>query len=225
MINILISLIYIILSFTLTIIIYKYYGKYGLYCWMCMLVIICNIQTIKLAEIFGFCISLGNISYGAIFLTTDILNEKYGKKSSESAIKMSFVIMILFTLFMMLFLNYKPSNIDFSQNAFEVIFEFIPRITIGSLIAYYISQRCDAIIYNYLKRKYNKVWISNNISTIISQIIDTFIFVTISFLGCIEIKELSSLIITMLLVKWIIAVLDTPFMLLTLKIKKIRELN
>ena len=73
--NLLISIIYLILSFSLTLFIYNKYGKYGLYSWICVLVIICNIQTIKLADIFGLTISLGNISYGALFLSTDILSE------------------------------------------------------------------------------------------------------------------------------------------------------
>ena len=50
--NLLISIIYLILSFSLTLFIYKKYGKYGLYSWICVLVIICNIQTVKLADIF-----------------------------------------------------------------------------------------------------------------------------------------------------------------------------
>ena len=75
--NIIISAIYLILSFAITIFCYKKYGKYGLYIWMSVLVIICNIQTTKISELFGLTISLGNISYGALFLTTDILTEKY----------------------------------------------------------------------------------------------------------------------------------------------------
>ena len=223
--NLYISLLYLILSFSITIIIYKEFGKYGLYCWMCLLVVICNIQTMKLSEIFGFTISLGNISYGALFLTTDILSEKYGKKSANDATKLSFVFMILFTVLMYLFLQYKPSETDFSQDAFLTIFNYIPRVTIGSLIAYYISQRSDVFLYNKLKQKYNKVWISNNISTIVSQVFDTLIFVMISFLGTMSLKEIFDLIITMICFKWIIAILDTPFMLLILNIKNNRELE
>lgn len=217
--NLVLSIIYLILSFAFTLLIYKYFGKYGLISWMCILVVISNIQTIKIIDLYGYNISLGNISYGALFLTTDILTEKYGKISSNNAIKISFILMIFFTIFMYLFLKYKPSSVDFSNGAFNQIFSYIPRITIGSLLAYYISQRCDTFIYSLLKDKYNKVIISNNISTIISQIIDTLIFVIISFIGVISNKEMISLIITMLIIKWIIALLDTPFMLIAMKIK------
>lgn len=168
---------------------------------MCILVVMCNIQTVKLSEIFGLTISLGNISYGALFLTTDILSEKYGRKAATSATNLSFLFMILFMIFMYMFLHYKPSTSDFSQSAIETIFSFMPRITLGSLSAYFISQRCDTYLYERLKNKYNKVWISNNISTIISQIIDTLIFVSIAFIGTINMNELISLIITMIIFK------------------------
>lgn len=186
---------------------------------MCVLVIISNIQTIKVAEIFGLTISLGNISYGALFLTTDILSEKYGKKTTNNAIKSSFIVMIVFTILMFIFLQYKPSDIDSSQNALLVVFGYVPRITIASLIAFYISQRCDAYLYNKLKIKYNKIWISNNVSTIVSQTVDTLLFVLVSFIGVMDFENIAELIITMILFKWVIALLDTPFMILTTRIK------
>jgi hypothetical protein len=186
---------------------------------MCVSVIICNIQTIKLSEIFGFTVSLGNISYGSIFLCTDILSEKYGKEAANKATKLSFLTMIIFTILMQIFLQYTPSQTDYSEASLKVIFGSLSRITVGSLLAYYTSQMCDAFIYSMLKKKYNKVWISNNLSTIISQVIDTFIFVIISFYKTMNTSNLINLIITMIIFKWIIAILDTPFMLLVNKIK------
>lgn len=163
--NIILSILYLFISFTLTLVFFKKWGKYGLFIWMCLSVIICNIQSIKLSDIFGISISLGNISYGAIFLSTDILSEKYNKEITKKATLLSFVVMLSFTILMLLFLQYDPSVTDFSQNSLNTIFSFIPRITIGSLVAFYASQMIDTIIYSYLKEKYHKVWISNNVST------------------------------------------------------------
>jgi len=191
---------------------------------MCILVIICNIQTIKIAEVFGLTISLGNISYGALFLTTDILSEKYGKDATLTATKLSLIAMLIFSVFMYIFLQYKPSELDTSHNALLQIFNYIPRVTFASLTSCFLSQRCDAYLYSKLKKKYNKVWISNNVSTIISQTIDTLLFVLLSFLGIMNLEDIIQIIITMLLFKWIIALLDTPFMMLAAKIKN-NELN
>ena len=133
--------------------------------------------------------------------------------------------MAIFALLMYIFLQYKPSKIDFSQDALVTIFSYVPRVTAGSLLAYYISQRCDAFLYSKLKAKYNKVWISNNVSTMVSQIVDTLIFVMIAFVGIMNYTEIIDLIITMILFKWVIALLDTPFMILVTKIKDNQELN
>ena len=76
-----------------------------------------------------------------------------------------------------------------------------------------------------LKKKYNKVWISNNVSTIISQVLDTTIFVLIAFVGTMKLNDIISLMITMIIFKWIIAILDTPFMLITTKIKNNKGLE
>lgn len=223
--NIIIALIYLLLSFTLTILCYKKYGKCGLYIWICISVIICNIQTVKLSEMFGLVVSLGNISYGSIFLSTDIISEKYGFEAAKIATKLSFIVMIIFTIMMQLFLYYKPSSIDVTQTSLINIFNYMPRITIGSLTAYYISQICDAKIYSILKQKTNKIWIKNNISTFISQIIDTIIFSSIAFYNTMSNIDLIKLMITMMLFKILIAVLDTPFMILITKMKNIKELE
>ena len=78
--NLVISLIYLMITFFVTLLFFSKFGKYGLYIWICISIIICNIQTIKTTEIFGVTISLGNVAYGAIFLSTDILSEKYGER-------------------------------------------------------------------------------------------------------------------------------------------------
>ena len=222
--NLIISIVYLLLTFSLTVLIYKKFGRVGLYIFMSVSVIISNIETIKLIDFYGVTVSLGNISYGSIFLITDVLSEKYGKESCKKAISFSFLMMVIFTISMKLFLSYTPSSIDNSNEAFLTIFNYMPRITIASLLAYYISSSCDAYLYSYFKNKYNKIFISNNLSTFISQIIDTFIFCTISFFNTMSVKDLVSLGLSMLIFKWLVALLDTPFMYLANSIKKVEEL-
>lgn len=217
--NFIISIIYLLFSFSFTLFCYKKFGKYGLFIWMMLSVIICNIQTVKLSEICGFVTSLGNISYGAVFLTSDILSENYGKDECMKAIWFSFMGMLVFTILMSLFLLYIPSSSDTSQQAFMTIFSYLPRITIASMISYLVSQMLDTHLYQFFKCKFNKIWISNNASTLISQLVDTILFTMISFLGVLSFFELVELMLTMLLFKWIIAIIDTPFMMLASKMK------
>lgn len=92
--NLLISVLYLLLSFSFTMLMYKKFGKIGLIVWLSALLIISNIQTVKITEFIGFSVSLGNTTYGGAFLATDLLSEKYGKKESVKAIRLSFIIMI-----------------------------------------------------------------------------------------------------------------------------------
>ena len=224
MINLLISIIYLLSTFTITCICYKKYGRVGLFVWMCVSTIICNIQTVKMIDVFGFTTSLGNISYGAIFLTTDILSEKYGEKEARKSIILSFFTLLIFTASMSLFLKYIPSSIDTTNDALKLVFNFLPRITIASLINCILSQLIDAKMYKILKDKFGKLWVSNNGSTIVSQITDTLIFVFIAFFGVIPFINMVQMAITTLLFKVIIALLDTPFLYHVTSIKSSGEL-
>ena len=224
MINLLISTVYLLCTFTITCLCYKKYGRIGLFVWMSVSNIICNIQAIKMIDVLGFTTSLGNISYGAIFLTTDILSEIYGEKEARKAIVLSFLTLIVFTGSMSLFLGYIPSSVDTTNDALKVVFNFLPRITIASLVNCIVSQFIDARMYKILKEKYGKLWISNNGSTIISQLSDTIIFVLIAFAGVIPAVNMVEMAITTIVFKIIIALLDTPFLYYVSNIKENGEL-
>lgn len=223
--DILLTIIYLALTFIVTLLCYKFFGKYGLIIWICVCIIMCNIQTVKIGEFLGLTLSLGNILYGAIFLSTDILNHKYGKHWAFHATKLSFIVMIAFCIFMYLFLFFTPSPIDTSQSALEIIFSYVPRITFASLVAYYIGQTCDIHIFQFLKKKFNKLWLSNTGSTAVGQTVDTILFVTIAFAGLIPGNEIIEIILTMIAVKLLIAVCDTPFMYIANSIKKVKEIE
>ena len=194
-----------------------------MFLWIAVATIVSNIQTIKLVNIFGIETSLGTILYGSTFLATDILNLKYGSKVAKRTIPIGFISMIVMTIFMCICLAYIPSNNDFSQDSLITIFTVNIRITIGSLTAFGISQLIDTLLFEKLHRKYNKLWLSNNASTMICQLIDTVIFCFITYLGLVELSSIFEIMISMYLFKFIIALLDTPFIYIANKIKKVNE--
>ena len=216
---------YLILTFIVTLLCYKFFGRYGLIIWICTCIIMCNIQTMKIGEFLGLTLSLGNILYGAIFLSTDILNHKYGKAWAIKSTHLSFIVMVAFCIFMYLFLQFEPSSLDTTQSALETIFSYVPRITFASLLAYYIGQTCDIHIFQFLQRKFNKLWLSNTASTSIGQTVDTLIFVTIAFAGLLPGIEIFEIIVTMIIVKLLIAICDTPFIYIADRIKSVREIE
>lgn len=209
----------IILCFSTTVIIYKKMGKTGLFIWVVLASIISNIQTVKLVNLFGIETALGTVMYGSLFLANDILSEQYGKKEAIKTIYLGFLAMIIMTIFMGISLLYVPSSSDFANESLKTIFTLNIRITLGSLIGFSISQFIDATIYELLNNRKCPIWIKNNVSTIISQLFDTIIFCTVTYFGTISFPVLFSIMISMYIFKFVISLLDTPFLYIAKKIK------
>ena len=202
---------------------YRLFGKTGLYIWIPISVIVANIQVTKTIEIFGLEATLGNIVYATSFLATDILNENYGRKSATKAVWIGFFALICMTVMMNLALWFVPAESDFAQESLRTIFSIMPRIAAGSLVAYGVSQFHDVWAYNFWKgrrpqRRY--IWIRNNLSTMVSQLIDTVLFVFIAFYGIFEGGVLLQIALSTYLLKWLVAAADTPFIYWARSIKE-----
>ncbi|ABR29901.1 membrane protein [Thermosipho melanesiensis] len=213
--NELLWLVLMVANFTSILIFYRYFGKTGLFIWTALATIIANIQVLKTVELFGFVATLGNIVYGTTFLVTDILSENYGKKEARKAVLVGFLSLITMTIMMQIALLFKPDASDFSQDALVTIFSFMPRIVIASLAAYWLSQLHDIWAFHLWKKRLPQtkyLWIRNNLSTMISQFIDSFVFCFIAFWGVYELNIFWSILWTTYFFKWIVAAADTPFL-------------
>ncbi|MET3291084.1 VUT family protein [Brevibacillus fluminis] len=207
------GIIFVLVNFFFFLICYRMFGKTGLYAWVGVATVLANIQVVKTIELFGFVMTLGNTMYGTIYLTSDLLNEKYGEKEAKKAVWFGFFTLIMTTVIMQMVLLFQPQEGDVAQPALQTIFGLMPRLALGSLCAYVSSQFIDVKIYSFLKRAFPKreqLWIRNNGSTIISQLIDTLIFCTIAFAGFYPANVWFDIFITTYLIKFVISVATTP---------------
>jgi queuosine precursor transporter len=218
MYNELLWLIEIIANFLLIILAYRLFGKWGLIMWIPVSTIIANIQVVQTIELFGFSATLGNVVYATSFLITDILSENYGKKEANKAVWIGFYSLISVTLLMNLALLFRPLEADdfsgVTHSALNTIFSLMPRIALASLTAYLISQRHDVWAFHFWKNRFpkdNQLWLRNNLSTMVSQLFDSAIFVLIAFWGVFETSILAEIFLTTYLLKWLVAAADTPF--------------
>lgn len=216
--NELLWLAMLLANFLLIILAYKLFGKWGLIMWIPVSVIVANIQVVQTVKLFGLAATLGNIVYATSFLVTDILSENYGKQEAKKAVWIGFFSLISMTLLMNLALYFKPlEGDDFSlitHNATSTIFKLMPRIAVASLIAYLLSQRHDVWAFHLWKKRFHKdhqLWLRNNLSTMVSQLIDSSVFVLIAFYGVFETAVLFEIFVTTYFLKWIVAAADTPF--------------
>ncbi|MCB1218375.1 queuosine precursor transporter [bacterium] len=222
--NSLLWLLFLLFDLCMVVVVYRLFGRVGLYGYIVMAIITANVQVVKLVNIFGLETTLGNIMYGSIFLCTDILNEVHGKKEANRAVWMGFMAMVLMTLYMQIGLKFAPSQFDEGQSgAMSTIFGFLPRITIGSLLAYLASQLLDVTLFAKLKQRTEGrlLWLRNNASTLVSQAVDTTIFVFVAlgpidfFFGTALVSDpavLGSIWASSYIMKLIVALADTPFL-------------
>ena len=139
----------------------------------------------KLIQIGPFVMSIGILPWPIVFLTTDLINDYFGK---EGVKKLSFITAALIGYsFIVLFLaitipaarGISPVN----DEQFKAVFGQSMWIIVGSIIAFLISQLIDVYIFSYFKKKTgnNKIWLRATGSTIISQLFDSFIVLGIAF--------------------------------------------
>ncbi|MDY0221689.1 MAG: queuosine precursor transporter [Desulfobacterium sp.] len=207
----------LVVNFSFIIIIFRLFGKTGLYAWVPIAAIVANIQVIKLVEIMGITATLGNIVYASSFLVTDILSELYGKKEAKKAVYLGLFSLVAMTILMNMALVFTPAPDDFSQESLKNIFSFMPRIAGASLVAYFISQSHDVWAFEFWKNRSpsgRHLWLRNNASTMVSQFIDSSLFTLLAFWGVFPLTALFEIFWTTYLLKWVVGVADTPFIYL-----------
>jgi uncharacterized integral membrane protein (TIGR00697 family) len=218
---------FILLDLGLVTLIYRFFGKTGLYVVIVASIITANIQVVKTVEIFGFVATLGNVLYGSIFFATDILSEVYGKKAARRGVWLGFIGMLLMTLWMQLGLRFIPHASDFAQGPLATIFGLMPRIAAGSMVAYLVSQHHDIWAFLYWKKrtKGRFLWLRNNASTMVSQAIDSIIFCSIALWGLYDTDTWLQILVSTYVMKLIVAAVDTPFLYLAKKIRPAPEVE
>jgi uncharacterized integral membrane protein (TIGR00697 family) len=139
----------------------------------------------KLIHIGPFVMSIGIIPWPIVFLTTDIINEHYGrvgvrKLSFITAGLIGYAFVILFTAIQI------PAAVGIStvtDAQFYAVFGQSLWIIVGSLVAFMLSQLIDVSIFWMLRDKTGgkMIWLRSTGSTVISQLIDTFVVLGIAF--------------------------------------------
>lgn len=201
---------------------YKLFGKSGLIGIIAGSVVMMNILVNKSVIIFGIGATSGNVFYAMMFLATDILSENYGGKEARKSIMIGFFISIFTMIGAWVALAMTPAPWDFAHEPLSLILTPMFRIVAGSMIAFFVSNMLDTYTYQWLKNKFPKqLWIRNNGSTWSSQFVDTLLFATIALLGTMPIEAWLQVVLSTYILKLIVAIIDTPFLYLVAKKRKV----
>lgn len=220
--NNLLLIISIIGIFSLILLIKKFFGKTGLIGWMGIASILANILILKGVEILGIDATLGNVLFASNFLVTDILTENYGYKEAKKGVRWAIVAVIIYLIIGQGALLFIPSAADTMQPLFETFFSFAPRITLASVSMFALSNFVDIKLYEWLKEKTNnkKMWLRNNLCTIICNGGENFLFYMLAFAGIMSIGEIVAIALSATIIEIIIALCDTPFLYLSKRVKE-----
>ncbi len=173
----------------------------------------------KLIQFGPFTMSIGIIPWPVVFLSTDLINEYFGKKGVRILTLLT-VFLILYT-FLILFggMNIPAAGISpVPDEQFRVVFGQSMWIIAGSITAFLASQLIDVVVFWFIRHRTGRkmIWLRATGSTVISQLIDSFIVTGIAFwlTGKLAFGEYINTASTGYLVKLIIAVLITPLIYL-----------
>ncbi len=181
--------------------------------------------------ILDFNLTAGAVIWPVVFISTDVINEYFGKKgvrkiSFLSAFLIAYIFVIIFLVTKLvpasfwLDLNDQDSegnafNINY---AFQTIFRQGLGIIIGSLTAFLIAQLLDVFIFQRLRKLTGKkmIWLRATGSTLVSQLIDSFIVLWIAFyaFGNWSIDQILAVGTMNYIYKFVVAIMLTPLIYL-----------
>lgn len=177
-------------------------------------------------NLFGSAVTLttGAICYPLTFLITDIIGELWGREKANIAVRWGFVCQLISTAIIII-ARYLPATEAVMQDSYVNLLGQNWVFVLASLTAYTVSQHWDVWVFHNIRDNYIKKhgstkggkWIWNNASTCTSQMLDSIIYVVIAFgfgFGWLFDSSMHSVMINMIigqiLVKVVIALLDTP---------------
>ncbi|MCP5501558.1 MAG: queuosine precursor transporter [Leptospiraceae bacterium] len=179
--------------------------------------IMAEVTSSKLFTVFGFVMSFGVVPFPATFIVTDLLNEYFGKKVVRFTTFIGMIMILFAFLIIIIGLNIpamQGSPVD--DVSFERVFFNSGLIIIGSIIAYLIGQLIDIQVFHFLRKKTQGryIWLRATGSTIISQLIDSYIVTFIAFSKYKTTPELFEISTTNFSYKMLVAIGITPLIYL-----------
>lgn len=176
----------------------------------------------KFVTVFGLTIPVGMIAYPITFLATDLISEFYGRRRASFLVWVG-LGMNAFMLLIMTIGFYASPDAIWSEgilkgdnpdavNTYATVYGYMVRGTIASMIAYLIAQLTDVHLFHFWKELTGgkHLWLRNNGSTMISQILDTIAVISITLYPTHSFGDIVSIIISGYLFKFFVALVDTP---------------
>lgn len=227
-------------TFGIVLLFFKLFGKIGLYLYMACAMIIANIETCCLVNMFGLpdgWLTLGNTMFASCFLATDILNERYGRKEGFTGVFISMVGLVLFIVSMQYVRLYTPASDSFMHDTLCMFFDISGPfiwISVSSVICCLLANLLDVWLFDKIRNKTNgkHLWLRNNVATVISNCLENFVFMFLGYFllplifngaSIVPFELAMGMASATAVVECVLALCDTPFVYISKKITPMNE--
>jgi uncharacterized integral membrane protein (TIGR00697 family) len=189
-------------------------------------IIAANLLGGKITKFWFIEVSVGIFAYPLTFLITDVICEVHGREKTTQFVWIGFVCMLFILLITALsvWLPFAPRSYVQAEQ-YNPVFGIGLRFFVASITAFLLSQFHDVWAFSFWKEKTSGkfLWLRNNASTIVSQLIDTvvFMFIALYYIPWLPqivntnpkftVAYLFTLILPYYILKVIVAIFDTPF--------------
>lgn len=174
--------------------------------------LISNVASSKITQIGPLSLDGGTILFPLTYIFGDILTEVYGFKKARKVIWLGVFANILMAGTLMV-VGMLPSSPDWpNQASYTAILGWTPRIVLASITAYFMGEYVNSVVLSKMKIITRGKWLwSRTIgSTVVGELVDTLIFITIAFAGVLPTNLLITLIISNYLFKTGVEIVFTP---------------
>lgn len=177
----------------------------------------------------SFNLTAGAVLWPVVFITTDLINEYFGKPGVKRI--SYFTVALISYAFLAIYLTMRLAPADFwldtnsvddAGNYFNIQFAYNKlfgqglRIIIGSLVAFLIGQLVDVYVFQKLRSVTgpHKLWLRATGSTLVSQLVDSFVVLFVAFYGIFTNAQIVAIGITNYMYKFTVALALTPLIYL-----------
>jgi queuosine precursor transporter len=156
-------------------------------------------------------VEAGIFAFLLLVVTSSAVAELHGRHVANRLVQIGFVPLVV-SLLLTLVVLAVPASPEMQPerlSAFELMMSGTPRIWAGGIVAYGVSQTLNVTIFSWLKGREGAklLWLRSAIAGVLSQIVDTLLFVTIAFYG---VFPIGALLVGQMLAKVVLSALLVP---------------
>jgi uncharacterized integral membrane protein (TIGR00697 family) len=174
------------------------------------LVVVAGVLGVKIVAIGPLNVEAGIFAFLQLVVLSSAVNELHGSATANRLVRFGFVPLILSALLIQLVIALPPAGFWDKQAQYELILAQGSRLMAAGLISYGISQTLNVYLFDRLRAGTGRmVWLRGGIAAVISQLVDTTLFITIAFAG-VPGYDLVSLLIGALTAKIFLSIVMVP---------------